>query len=138
MNTQVPQSLLEKYVVANTPAFLFKSLRSDAFVKGLQSKGKDELQKYFEKGNKEERDIQDIVYAYCALIALFLSDDSSGSENFEVAERSRLSWALPILTLSKSFNKKNNFSELSAPRIIDTSIFGSHRGSSFNTINLKS
>lgn len=138
MEIKIPQSLVEAYVVANTPAYLYKAIRFDPYVIHMtNTKDEKEIADYIERfATKGERNIYDVVAEYCALIAFFLKDSTKQAEMLRVAEKSKLPWALPILSLAKDQKQNNNMTNLDMPSIVDNEITGSHISSSNNFFTL--
>lgn len=136
MTQNVPQNLLESYVVANTPAYLFKSFSSDNYLQRLIHEDKNQLLDFVKDiGSKTRLDLQDVAWAYCVLIAFFNSESATESEMFAAAEMSRLPWAMPILALAKARRRKNNIVNLTVPEIRDSNLMGTNSASSFNIVN---
>lgn len=93
LNLQVPARLLEAYAVANTPAFLYRALREDPYVRQLREEFTfDELLENLRARADQKMSLPAIVAAYAQFVAALqlAKDDTTRASTANAAQ---LPWA---------------------------------------------
>ncbi|MFT3931738.1 MAG: hypothetical protein QM709_15730 [Spongiibacteraceae bacterium] len=92
----LPESLKNAYMFANTPTYLFRKLYQDSFVEILQHCSNEQLEHYISIANPE--DSSSIILAYASLMAsLKKGIKINNTENVTAFEK--LAWARSIAAL---------------------------------------
>lgn len=108
MNQSLPDEIVEAYVFANTPAYLFRKLSESKFILDLMTREQADLVQLIKSSNPES--IESIALAYAALLALLHKNiDQSVARELSAAKRLELAPALISLyeqnAVSVSFTK---------------------------------
>jgi len=100
MNSNIDKNILEAYLFANTPAYLFKKINKSEYFSILKKKKKENLISMI--NSIDENDIASIALAYAALMAL-LYKNIPFDEIKKIEKLNHLEWSDAIIEL---FNKK--------------------------------
>lgn len=86
------------YMVANTPTYLYKTLRENVAVQKLaESNTLLELASlYKRRAGKKRRSLGDVAVAYAAFVAMSLKERSGAQATMSAIDTSLLDWATPI------------------------------------------
>lgn len=99
---ELPNHLVRAYVVANTPGYFYRAAKSDPFVRQMRIQlGSNRLAQIARGEPAHVRSLEEQIYAYCALLALFASEESVAVKT-SVAEACKLPWAFRLLALATS------------------------------------
>jgi hypothetical protein len=92
-------SIVEIYLLANTPAFLFRRMRSNPVVQRLAESESERslVSEYRSLGRKTERDIEEVASAYAALCALTLREPPPSRRTFSQLAKVDFDWGATIV-----------------------------------------
>lgn len=117
MKPNLPRHLLEAYMLANTPGFLYRKVRSDGAVKEMRvTLGTKRLCELATEQASGRRSFEDEALAYCALVSLFDSE-ATPQEKLHCAELSRLPWAFELLSLSRTSTTSMTYAQTTVPSL---------------------
>ena len=137
ISDRTKEELAVVYVVANTPRYLYKRLRSHPLVRKLSEElSIDELiSVYDESRKKKQRSIQDVALAYAALVAMGYAAWAEVSHRLSTIDTrgldwatdivdilTRSEWATKIMTVDLNQNRKLPF-QVGADRTTSTSTY---------------
>ncbi len=90
--------LIEAYLFANTPMYLFRHFRENASLRELTQQTSVEAltAEYIDRTRKEWKSIEDIVVAYATLIAITFLEYGQALTVFESLDLSHLDWGEEI------------------------------------------
>lgn len=96
MSGRIPQDVLEAYVFANTPSYLFRKLMESSYVSGISQQSDDELFARILRASKD--DVESIADAYAAVLAILKKNPSALGLEAE-SPLSRLRWGNDMVAL---------------------------------------
>ena len=111
--------LIDAYLFANTPMYLYRHFRNNASLQELAERTSIQIlvAEYDRRTVKETRSIEDIVVAYSTLIAITFLKYQRALEVFENLGLSRLDWGDEIRSIFTSTTKiVNVFRETVKPK----------------------
>lgn len=91
----MPESIIEAYVFANTPSYLFRKMITNDFIRKITLLEKEELYKFII--DSKSNDIKSIVLGYASLLALLYQGDNR--EKIIKISNNSLKWAEQIIYL---------------------------------------
>jgi len=137
MIPEVPAHLLQQYLLANTPSYLFKALQGDPYVASLKAAAPEQdLREFVSTQPTEGRSARRALQTYAALFVLFQTAASDAAK-IKDAEASKLPWALALLSLARTLGPKNNMIQLTVPSVRGDPPIGSKDSWSFSNINFE-
>lgn len=124
-------SLVETYLFANTPAYLFKRLRSNPSVQRMANRYQPaELMEFYQaKAAGRDLDARDIAAGYAALVALAIQASGEAQTSLKQARSPHLPWGPRIIELAavqtprvtrQSFNVPSHLTERAAKLVGNT------------------
>lgn len=115
MNQSLPDDIVEAYVFANTPSYLFRMLSISEFVLKLMEREQTDLVQLIELSTPE--DIESIALAYAALFALLRKNiDQSVVRN--ISAEKRLEFAPALISLYGQKTVSESFTEVQFPTVM--------------------
>jgi hypothetical protein len=116
-NYQVPQPIIEAYIFANTPSYLFKKMIGNDFIHKLLFFENDELLNLV--GLANPKDVASIALSYAAAVAL-LKKGISGQEITDAARETQLVWIENMVLLFNQTIPKSTTITLRSPKLVMT------------------
>lgn len=114
MNQPLPDDILEAYVFANTPAYLFRKLSESEFILKLMTREQADLVRFVELSTPES--IESIALAYAALLAL-LRKNIDQSYARKISADKRLELAPALISLYEQNAVSVSFTEVQIPTV---------------------
>ncbi|MCC7699073.1 hypothetical protein [Janthinobacterium sp. EB271-G4-7A] len=105
MEIKVPNEIIEAYVFANTPAYLYRKLLASMHVSALEKLSKDNLSELVIRSTNG--DVESVALAYSALLSLLRSGAPSSFIQ-ELISKAKLNWANEIISLHQQKNTTIN------------------------------
>ncbi len=98
------QSLVETYVVSNTPKYLYKELRATLSVQWLaRNLPVQRISEIFKEiQRKKEKSVEDLSVAYAALVSLSLKDEPEARSAIQELPPEGFQWAREIKEIATS------------------------------------
>ncbi|MQA39950.1 hypothetical protein [Rugamonas aquatica] len=129
MEINVPTEIVEAYVFANTPAYLYRKLVASTYVSALNKLSKDNLSELVVRSTNGT--VEAVALAYAALLSLLRSGEANLAK--ELVVKAQLNWANEIILLHQQKNTSVNnahYVSATAPQATGTpqmGIVGSYR-----------
>jgi len=120
LSSTTTENLVQTYMVANTPGYLYKHYRRMEALQELRKRySPEELATFVEEvDTSPEASLEDVVKAYAATVALTLGDNSSAVAVVEGLRVERLAWVKRIVeTWRSTFTITSKFVYRSEPKI---------------------
>lgn len=117
MTSQVTDSVIESFIFANTPAFLYRRLRADASVIQLaRSQTASALVNDVKRtALASDSSVNDVARGYAALVALTLQEGSEWKELRSLPASMTLRWLTDILAIHELRSRPTTTILLQAP-----------------------
>jgi len=116
-----PPELLESYLFANTPAYLFRAMTQNKYLEQLKRLPSESLRALIDQIGEIPATISQVVNGYCALVALCLQPATPLEEKSAAVRASKLPWASALFSLAQSrLSVSTNFSTLPIPTVKQT------------------
>ncbi|MCP4699372.1 MAG: hypothetical protein GY862_21380 [Gammaproteobacteria bacterium] len=112
---KVPTSVIEAYLFANTPAYLFKKMCNEEFTWHLEKQDAAALETAIKRADKD--DIESVAVAYAAIIA-FLQKGMSEEELFSISNNVHLYWVRQIAALYRQKVPRTSVTTFKIPKLI--------------------
>jgi hypothetical protein len=127
--------LAEIYLMANTPAFLFRQFRADASLRSFAraSSSADLVGQVTSYSSSPSRSLEDLAKSYAALVALTLRDTDEVLPLLRAANVSGLDWAQAIIELWLASHMQTRTIEIAASPMV--TVVGEESGPATTTEN---
>lgn len=117
---KAPISIIEAYVFANTPSYLFSKMYADDFVNELTKLNMADLQAILK--NADAKNIESVATSYAALIAL-LKCGLPAEEAREASRNVNIDWPEQIISIYKQKIPQTQIQTLSPPKHEPASLY---------------
>jgi hypothetical protein len=118
MNQLLPDEIVEAYVFANTPAYLFRKLSGSEFILKLMTREQADLISLIDAPTSES--VESIALAYAALFALLRKNiDQSVARKLSGAKK--LEWAPALISLYEQKTVSASFTKVRPPTVFTRS-----------------
>lgn len=114
MNQPLPSEVVEAYVFANTPAYLYRKLRNNDYVMRLSQWTDEDLSKIIQAASRE--DIESVPLAYAALFALLRKNSFCTIEN-TLSTTHGLEWANALVSIYKQRTIPTSHNQFKVPSV---------------------